>query len=35
MRNMGYFPNKHYSMKGDLIVSTLSPDQRAIYERVR
>lgn len=34
-KNWGYFPLKHYSVKGDLIVTTLSPEQRAIHERLR
>lgn len=35
MQNMGYFPLKHYNLKGDLIVSTLSAEQRAQLKSVQ
>lgn len=35
MKNRGVFPTKHYNLKGELIVSTLSVEQRASYKRVR
>lgn len=35
MRARGFFSQKHYSMKGDLIVSTLTPEQREFYKSVQ
>lgn len=35
MKARGIFPVKHYSLKGDLIVQSLSADQRAIRKRVQ
>lgn len=34
MKNRGVFPTKHYNLKGDLIVSTLSPQQKQFIKRV-
>ena len=34
-RNWGYFPLKHYSLKGDLIEATLSQEQQQYIKRIR
>lgn len=35
MRNRGIFPTKHYGLKGDLLVFTLTKEQKALLERVQ
>ncbi len=35
MMNRGFFPSKHYNANGEILVSTLSPEQRDALARVR